>query len=760
MKHLLATIVLTVCLVVCFNCGALEKLSAKQAPPQPSPTSDQGTAIHIRLGKDAPQFDPALASAYEPRGACLPLVFSSLTGMDGQGKAIPRLAETWETRDGLIWTIRIRADIVWARYNPQSGAVESVRRVTSHDVVYGFHTRLELYLTGELVYEWLIQGVDEALSVKRVWEDTGIRAVDDRTLEITFTQPFEDFPAALGLGIYPIPQELVEQYGKDWAKPEHLWSSGLYLPILPQEEGRVTLIKNSLHPLAGDSRSPQRIAVIYGLDPHQALEMYDQGTLDMVALPASDGAGLSEKYGEALHYAQQMRVVGMIFNPFKPPFDNPAMVRAFEQAIDLQKIGEIVGKDAPGVFPCPKVFSAPEHTPLTFDPELARLDCQIQGWCADYPDQNPWGLKVQAPADERACMLAKNLGEGWREQFVLSAEEIACVEDDFEFELIDAFERELIAHALTGDPQAREKLAADEAPNIFIFNYPLIVSEDAPQTFQMSLERRERMVEGEAEVLLYLECPDIYLIRPETKEALTAMNWKECMGVSVSGMYDWATGCMPPAPPGALQLGAQCMDAVKQAQEAEKQHDCERWLPLAAKAVHLADKALSQDSRLAEAYYCRGLAEYLLGELPKSLEDFQHAQEIGVSDDAAYPLETWLPYVRQRLESPACQISKIRFVSGWQNGKPILSDTYDGKDLTKIEVSWELKGDCPSECMVIWTLNNTTKCWHNYGSQDIPHSKQEGSLYYEEEGQLKPGRWEVKVVCGGKEVGAAAAEVR
>jgi hypothetical protein len=120
----------------------------------------------------------------------------------------------------------------------------------------------------------------------------------------------------------------------------------------------------------------------------------------------------------------------------------------------------------------------------------------------------------------------------------------------------------------------------------------------------------------------------------------------------------------------------------------------------------------------------------------------------------------WVPYIRELVKAPACKIGPVQFIEGWQNGKPINpSAEYSGKDPYKIQVYWELKEtSCSTPCQVVWFNNNVMICSHPYGSLEIPHEDNEGSMYYNDDNNpLEPGAWRVEVRCGSEVVGEAEA---
>ena len=61
-------------------------------------------------------------------------------------------------------------------------------------------------------------------------ENLGVRAIDDKTLEITLKAPTPYFIEQLThYTAFPVPKHLVEKYGDDWIKKENIASNGAYV---------------------------------------------------------------------------------------------------------------------------------------------------------------------------------------------------------------------------------------------------------------------------------------------------------------------------------------------------------------------------------------------------------------------------------------------------------------------------------------------------------------------------------------------------
>ena len=113
-----------------------------------------------------------------------------LVEYDNLGNMQPRLAESWDvSEDGLTYTFHLRD----ANWYTSEGAVYAP--VTAGDFVAGFHHMMDV----QAGLEYLvcqgganIVGTDEYLAGGS-FDDVGYKAIDDKTLEVTLTQPTSYF---------------------------------------------------------------------------------------------------------------------------------------------------------------------------------------------------------------------------------------------------------------------------------------------------------------------------------------------------------------------------------------------------------------------------------------------------------------------------------------------------------------------------------------------------------------------------------------
>ncbi len=132
----------------------------------------------------------------------------------------PGLAERWEVSpEGTTWTFHLRPGS-WSSGDP----------VTAHDFVYAWR-RVADPKTGSTYAHrmYLVKNAREIVQGRAKPETLGIRALDERTLEVELMHRAPYFPQLLCLSLfYPVHRATVEKHGAAWTRPENIVHNGPY----------------------------------------------------------------------------------------------------------------------------------------------------------------------------------------------------------------------------------------------------------------------------------------------------------------------------------------------------------------------------------------------------------------------------------------------------------------------------------------------------------------------------------------------------
>ena len=205
-------------------------LSVVQCGPKPKEAAP--AVLNMNLGAEPPTLDPALATD-TTSVFCDKQLFLGLTAFEKDTpNVIPELATEWSVSgDGLVWTFKMRDDVKWVNYNPETKETKEVGTVNAHDVVYGVKRTINPETASDYAYVlYIIKGGEAANTGEGSLDDVAVRAVDDYTVEFTLESPAPYFPAIAGMWVArPVPQAAIEEHGEQWTEPGNIVTNGPYM---------------------------------------------------------------------------------------------------------------------------------------------------------------------------------------------------------------------------------------------------------------------------------------------------------------------------------------------------------------------------------------------------------------------------------------------------------------------------------------------------------------------------------------------------
>ncbi|MBI2820376.1 MAG: peptide ABC transporter substrate-binding protein [Acidobacteria bacterium] len=370
----------------------------------------QDSIFRFNVGPEPEYLDPALStSLYDARISVL--LYEGLTAKDPKTlQPRPGVAERWDiTHDGLTYTFHLRADALWSDGQP----------VTAHDFVYSW-TRVLTPATGARYAAYLYPIVNAAEFNQGKLADPsqlGVRALDERTLEVRLNDPVPYFLYLTGFQTYyPVPRPAVEQYGDRWTDPSHIITNGPYLLVEHHLHAYMLLERNPRYWNRQEVRTDRIIAFTVD-DARTATNMYEAGMLDWLPYPSVPPDFLPYMRGrfrDLMTFPQ----IGLMYyglNTTRPPLDDVLVRRALTLALDRPAITEglLRGGEIPTDHFVPAGFPGyPAPPPPVYDPEQASQLLSEAG----YPNGQGFpALEILVPPDRRTVaeaaqqMWAKNL---------------------------------------------------------------------------------------------------------------------------------------------------------------------------------------------------------------------------------------------------------------------------------------------------------------------------------------------------------------
>jgi oligopeptide transport system substrate-binding protein len=293
------------------------------------------------------------------------LVFSGLVALSPQLQVIPDVAEGWDiSPDGTVYTFHLR----------QNARFHNHRPVTAQDVVYSWERAADPAVRSDTVLTYLgdIVGVAERRAGKAD-QIAGLRAVDDRTLEVTIDAPKPYFLMKLTYRTANIVDRGNVESGPEWYRTPN--GTGPYR-LIRWEHNQLQLYERNddfyLTP-------PAIRYIVVQLYAGIGIRMYETGEIDMTGIGAYDLERVrdpSEPLHRDLIEGVSMCTSYVSFDAAQPPFEDPKVRQAFALAVDRQRYSDLVlrgsGIPARGLYPPALPGYSAGLRGLDFDPDLAR----------------------------------------------------------------------------------------------------------------------------------------------------------------------------------------------------------------------------------------------------------------------------------------------------------------------------------------------------------------------------------------------------
>ncbi|MHB1204318.1 MAG: peptide ABC transporter substrate-binding protein [Rhodospirillaceae bacterium] len=296
----------------------------------------------LRRGNQAESetLDPSRATT-APENNIVGDMFLGLTTEDVESRVIPGAAESWTTSpDGLVWTFRLREGLKWSDGAP----------LKASDFVFGFRRLLDPQTAARYAStEYVIKNAEAVNTGKLPLDQVGVRAPNDRTVEITLEAPTPFLPGLMKhYTAYPIPEHVYKKYGEDWVHPGIMVSNGPYVLTEWSPHDHVKLIKN---PHFYDAKNV-RIDEVYFYpieDENVALTRFRAGDIDANlgtrAVPIQQYPWIQENMPGQAHITPILANSYMALNLRRPPFNDRRVRRAVSLCIDREVIAKKVIRD-------------------------------------------------------------------------------------------------------------------------------------------------------------------------------------------------------------------------------------------------------------------------------------------------------------------------------------------------------------------------------------------------------------------------------
>ena len=332
---------------------------------------------------ELPTLDPQLGEDTVSIGY-IENVFVHLTNYDlDTAEIVPEAATSWEiSEDGMTYTFKIRTDIPWVKYSPETGEVTQEedengdpRFVTAYDFEYGMKRACNPN-TGSYYSSIVapnIVGCEDVLYAEdpenipaELFDAIGVTATDEETLVVELP-----FAAAYFLSMTPMwtitatPEWAIEAHGDQWTEAGNIVSNGRYVLVEWNHGVSRKVARNPLMP--EDMQGGGNIEVFETNvvpDTATGYALWLNGEVDTSGIPDAELEAHLAEYANETVQVPDLAVFYIAFRMTKAPFDNVHVRRAFSAAFDRETfVAEVrQGQGLPMKhFAPPGIFGAPPH---------------------------------------------------------------------------------------------------------------------------------------------------------------------------------------------------------------------------------------------------------------------------------------------------------------------------------------------------------------------------------------------------------------
>nr|WP_265089775.1 ABC transporter substrate-binding protein [Psychrobacter sp. H7-1] len=319
------------------GCGDKSASSGSSAKVDPNVLADKQELV-INNAAEPESLDPQKVSGV-PEAAVIRQMLVGLTTTDRDGKTIPGMAESWESTDNKVWTFKIR-DAKWSNGDP----------VTANDFVYSWRRLLDPNTASpyaSYLVDAKVAGAEAIMEGKAAVDSLGVKALDDKTLQVTLSEPVPYFPDTLiHTSVKPVNQKAVEQFGDKWTDPANIVVNGPYKISEWQVNDKIVLTRNESY-YDNANTTLEKITMLAIPSSTTDVARYQAGEIDVTneELPSEQFKSLKEQLGDEVSVSPMLCTYYYEFNTVKPPFNDARVRRALALALDRNTITDkVVGQ--------------------------------------------------------------------------------------------------------------------------------------------------------------------------------------------------------------------------------------------------------------------------------------------------------------------------------------------------------------------------------------------------------------------------------
>jgi oligopeptide transport system substrate-binding protein len=337
---------------------------------------------------------------------------------DAFGEAIPGQAESWDiSEDGLVYTFHLRDGIQWSDGEP----------VKASDFVFGLRRLFDPATASEYSYlHFYMKGGSEIAdgSMPVDSPDFGVKALDDKTVEITLEGPTPYILQALThYTSYPVPQHVVEKAGTDWTDVENIVGNGPFKIVEWVPGNYIKAVKSDTYYGKDDVKIDEVYYYVQD-DLAAAFNRYRAGEYDILTdLPFDQQQFVKDNLPGEGRFAPFAGIHYYVINQEKEPFNDVNIRKALSIAINREIIGpDIWGSGEPPAYgwvpPGTGNYDGvtqymPEWVASPYEERVAEAEKLMEE--AGYTAEKPLQLQIRYNTNDNHQRLAVAISAMWEQ---------------------------------------------------------------------------------------------------------------------------------------------------------------------------------------------------------------------------------------------------------------------------------------------------------------------------------------------------------
>ncbi|AQX55238.1 peptide ABC transporter substrate-binding protein [Priestia flexa] len=331
MKRIMSVVMMS---ILVFALAACTATSDSGAEPEGGNKKEDGKVLYMNNGAEPTSFDPPIGfDSYSWQ--MLNNLMEGLTRLGQEHEPEAAIAEKWDvSEDGKVYTFHIREDAKWSNGDD----------VTAGDFEFAWKRLLNPETGSPAAFlGYFIEGGEEFNTGKGKAEDVKVKAVDDKTFEVTLKSPQAYFLSVIANpAFFPINEKVATENPKWFAEAKSFVGNGPFKLTEWKHNSNIVMERNDQY---WDAKSVKLDKVNWAMveNTNTEYQMYQNGELDVSEIPADLSDQLLKD--DSLDIKDQAGVYFYRLNLDQEPFQNVNIRKAFALAVDQDQIVNYVTKN-------------------------------------------------------------------------------------------------------------------------------------------------------------------------------------------------------------------------------------------------------------------------------------------------------------------------------------------------------------------------------------------------------------------------------